>query len=1568
MPFRRVPLILTSVLSLVIALGLTQAGLTQPAHAAVTARQARTAGPAQPGGTASGSDSSCPAATPAAAGSATVSAPQAVRAIRGDGSATVVWCPPASGAGSVVSYTVTSSGGQSVTAKVPDDWAIVDGLTDGTAYTFTVTASTAGGSGPAAPATAPVTPAKPAPPGGVLHNGPSQQVSYDASSLLIGGKRVFITAGEFDPWRTPSPSLWLDDLQKMKADGYNAVTVYFDWDYTSPSPGVYDFGGVRDMNEFLNMAQQAGLYVIARPGPYINAETDGGGIPSWVLNAPNGYRTDTEPYLSAALQWFSEIDAIIAPHQISNGGSVILYQIENEYTGRSTADLQYLADLEQQAKADGIDVPFTFNQCCGGPFYTSGTGAVNISGPDNYPLGFNCADPSSFGQPYGYPAQSGEPLYLPEFQGGSFDGWGGSGYDNCYNLTGPDFENVYYKNNIAQGVTMQSNYMGVGGTNWGWLPDPGVYTSYDYGAAIRETGEIGTPANPDSIVGSKFGENKLINDFETSVAPLTNTQPVAAPTADNSAVTTMARANPSDGTQFIYVRQADATSTATVSTHLALNADQTAGYTYDDADPALTYTGSWTHANTSNSNYTAGDYDSTESWSTQAGATMSVTFTGTAVQWIGAKNNNGGIADVSIDGSQVATVDTYAAAGKEFQQVLFSQTGLSAGSHTLTITVTGNENSASSAATVVIDAINVPTAAEQADYYPAVPQSGTLTLDGRDSRLLLANYTFGGGEHLVYSTSELLTQGDIGGQATAVLYDPDGTDGETVLRYTSQPVVSVLSGTVQSTWDASRGDLRLDYTHHGLAEVQITEGGAPPLRLLIASTDVAEELWPETAGSAETTAAGDVLVQGGYLVRTAAVRGGTLALTGDTGQAGPLTVWAPPGVHSVTWNGRPVAVAAGQDGALTGTVPGPAPVQLPTLTGWKFSSETPEAQPGFDDSSWTLADHPVSNASSPSTPVLYASDYGYQHGFTWYRGHFTATGSETGIKLTADGISPTGAYSVWLNGAFLGSASAAGASTQTFTFPSGALRTGQDNVVAVLAENTGNPEGPTGEKTGLYSATLTGAATPVTWRLIGAPGGIKLQDQVRGIMNEAGLYGSDHGWDLPGYPDASWQPVTLPDSWASRGVPPGIGWYRTSFALNLPRGSYVPVDVQIGGPGPGAGSADYRAFIYVNGWLIGRYVNNVGPQHQFYVPAGILNDQGGNTLAIAVWGVDATGGGLDQVSLVAAGNQAGGVPVRPVASPGYSAAVYGPPSSPQPSLAAVPSSALAEGTFTVKATLRDPTPQPLRNATIVLNAPAGWQVSPSGPANLGTVAAGAAASASFQVTAPASGLTPGLVGLLAKATFSTAGPGGGTQTLINAADVTVPAPSLASTFDNTGITDDSNPSPSASFEGFDGEGTTYSAQGLAAGNLTPGASVTAGGLTFTWPNEPSAQPDNTMAEGQTIALSGSGGSLGFLAAANNSAESGTGTIYYTDGSTQTFTLSVGNFWYPSGQDGNPSNTQVAGVDYANYPTGSSGHEVYLFEQSVSLESGQTVAAVTLPSLGDVAGYNPALHIFAIAVG
>ncbi|MBV8989297.1 MAG: fibronectin type III domain-containing protein, partial [Solirubrobacterales bacterium] len=170
------------------------------------------------------SPSGCPAATPAEAAAATPGAPTRVRAIAGNGSVTVRWCPPLQGQGSIVSYTVLSSSGQQVTVRVPNDWAIIDGLTNGTAYSFTVRAVTGSGavSQPSA-RTRQVTPAPVAPPRDVIVGRP-EKVTFDQYSLLIGGKRTVIYAGEFDPWRLPSPSLWLDRLQKMKADGFNAVT------------------------------------------------------------------------------------------------------------------------------------------------------------------------------------------------------------------------------------------------------------------------------------------------------------------------------------------------------------------------------------------------------------------------------------------------------------------------------------------------------------------------------------------------------------------------------------------------------------------------------------------------------------------------------------------------------------------------------------------------------------------------------------------------------------------------------------------------------------------------------------------------------------------------------------------------------------------------------------------------------------------------------------------------------------------------------------------------------------------------------------------------------------------------------------------------------------------------------------------------------------------------------------------------------------------------------------------------------------------------------------------------
>ena len=138
---------------------------------------------------------------------------------------------------------------------------------------------------------------------GTVSGGVPHTVTFDKYSLMIDGQRTFIQSGEFDAFRLPSPSLWRDILEKMKSNGYNAVTIYFDWGYHSPAPGVYDFTGVRNMDELLNIADQVGIYVIARPGPYINGETDAGGFPDWLSETPGVDRTNNPTYLSYSDQW-----------------------------------------------------------------------------------------------------------------------------------------------------------------------------------------------------------------------------------------------------------------------------------------------------------------------------------------------------------------------------------------------------------------------------------------------------------------------------------------------------------------------------------------------------------------------------------------------------------------------------------------------------------------------------------------------------------------------------------------------------------------------------------------------------------------------------------------------------------------------------------------------------------------------------------------------------------------------------------------------------------------------------------------------------------------------------------------------------------------------------------------------------------------------------------------------------------------------------------------------------------------------------------------------------------------
>jgi beta-galactosidase GanA len=1144
-------------------------------------------------------------------------------------------------------------------------------------------------------------------------------VSFDGYSFIIDGQRTYIWSGEFHYFRLPSPDLWLDIFQKMKAAGFNATSLYFDWDYHSGSPGQYDFSGVRDVDKLLDYAQQAGLYVIVRPAPYINAEVDSGGLPGWLTTKDEQNRSADPNFLHYADEWLGQIDHIIARHQMTNGtGSVIAYQVENEYYNGSAAGRQYMQHLEDKAKADGITVPLTGNN--NGTF-NAGVGKLDVDGPDSYPQGFNCSNPTRWnGVPdisYDHPA--GRPLYTPEFQGGAFDPWGGPGYDKCAQLINDQFANVFYKQNIAVGATAQSFYMTYGGTNWGWLGMPENYTSYDYGAAIRETRQL----------DPKYYEDKLIGYLTQSVAPLAKTDRINTIPPDNTAIVDTARMNPDTKTQFHVLRHSNSTSTNVDTTHIAIDFNAVPvtdiSYTYDDANTTdLQYAGSgWSHV--ANQSYTGGDYKNTESFSRTAGDSLTVPFSGTAIRWIGSKTNNHGLADVYIDGVKQATVDC---SGSQNQAVLFAASGLTDGTHTLKIVVNGTHSAGSTDNYVSIDAIDLSSGAQSGTpTYPVVPQQpGTgISLNGRDSHIIVANYKLGDSQ-LQYSTSEIMTNATIGGRDIAVLYGNPGSDGETVLNYDTQPTVH---GDVASTWDPATGDLRLNYRHDGLTRVSITGGGKRPLLLLLADKPTAKTFWRQD------TASGPVLVRGTHLLRTATSLngGGTVALTGDNADDPSIEVFT--GAQHVTWNGDPVATSVSDTGSLVGSIATAKPITLPQLTTWRHREESPESQPGFDDSSWAVADKMSTNSVSGANtlPVLYADDYGFHTGNTWYRGRFRSSGAETGIHLVSDSGGTAQAVSAWLNGVFLGSSTTGSAD---LTFPAGALKTSGDNILSVLTVNMGHEEDYNSTNNnksarGLKSATLLGAPlTSITWRLQGVRGGEKQIDPVRGPLSTGGLFGERAGWSLPGYPDSDWATVNLPTS-DNR---PGVSWYRTSVPLDLPKGQ----DTSLGLTITDDPSRRYRAMLFVNGWMVGNYVNYRGPQHSFPVPNGILNPNGANSIAIAVWNLDDSTGGLGTVSLTNYGSYTSPLHVAQNVSPRYDPIKYAMPAAPGTNVSLdVPDAVQAGQSFTAKATVSVPADAAnATNVTAALHVPDGWTAGPSDPASVSVVHPGESATFAWQVQAP----------------------------------------------------------------------------------------------------------------------------------------------------------------------------------------------------------------------------------------
>lgn len=544
------------------------------------------------------------------------------------------------------------------------------------------------------------------------------------------------------------------------------------------------------------------------------------------------------------------------------------------------------------------------------------------------------------------------------------------------------------------------------------------------------------------------------------------------------------------------------------------------------------------------------------------------------------------------------------------------------------------------------------TATEAVASVPLAGTTLTVPVPGLDARLLAGGLTLGR-RRLRYSTAQPMLWLTAGRQDVAVFTGREGERTRTALECASRPTVTVLEGHATHTY--ANGVLGIDARLDGLTRVRVEGGGTTaPLLLLLADDAASARLWRHD------TPSGPVLVRGPALLRTADLHGTTVRLTGDTVREADLEVWGPRGTDGVLWNTGAVRTRATASGSLLAErrLPGVPAVRLPALGNWRHRAENPESAAGFDDSAWRTADRTSSVSTTPvpaGQPVLFADDYGFHYGDVWYRGHFTGpAGAETVSLSYVTGTQ--GLLMAWLDGTPLGThrmpvpdkktvRQGTWAATATFPVTPRARRAQGPHVLSVLVRRMQHDQDGTARDThkaarGLTAVTFTGAAPAVTWRIQGAAA----PDPVRGPLNHGGLYGEREGWHLPGFADSGWQSVGLPQ--ARRGQ--GVCWYRTGFRLAVD----PAVDASIGLTLTDDPSRAYRVQIFLNGWNLGQYINDVGPQHTFVLPNGILDTRGPNTLALAVLADGTTPAGPGAVRLTLLGSAAGGVPVTLVHSPG----------------------------------------------------------------------------------------------------------------------------------------------------------------------------------------------------------------------------------------------------------------------------------------------------------------------------
>ncbi|KAG6844575.1 hypothetical protein H0H87_005790 [Tephrocybe sp. NHM501043] len=164
-------------------------------------------------------------------------------------------------------------------------------------------------------------------------DGFTDAVEWDHYSLFVIGRRTFVWSGEFHYWRIPVPEIWRDLLEKIKAGGFNTVSIYStnsisagrNWAFHAPNNSTVDFEtGARNISIIFELAAEVGLFVTLRGGPYVNAETTAGGFALWTLNGEYGTLRNNDPRYTAAWEpYFTRVNEIASQYQLGKGGTIV---------------------------------------------------------------------------------------------------------------------------------------------------------------------------------------------------------------------------------------------------------------------------------------------------------------------------------------------------------------------------------------------------------------------------------------------------------------------------------------------------------------------------------------------------------------------------------------------------------------------------------------------------------------------------------------------------------------------------------------------------------------------------------------------------------------------------------------------------------------------------------------------------------------------------------------------------------------------------------------------------------------------------------------------------------------------------------------------------------------------------------------------------------------------------------------------------------------------------------------------------------------------------------------------